>query len=1127
MRKLFTNRISSPLTKLPALCRRLAVAMLAITMSLGATQALAQQTVLKGTVRDGSGNPVTGATVTLKGTANGTATDAKGEFTLTAPVTETSVLVVSYLGSKPQEIAVGSRRQFDVSLSDSSAQIDEVVVTGFQNINKANFTGASTKVMADDVKVKGVIDVSRMLEGQVAGVSIQNVSSTFGAAPKVRIRGATSINGENKPLWVIDGVVHEDMVNISNDELTSGDPATLLGSAVAGLNPSDIESMDVLKDASAISLYGARAMNGVIVVTTKRGKIDEKPVIKYSGNFSVMLKPTYANYDIMTSDEQMSVYSELDRKGFFKMSLFNRSNWGVFGKMYKNINTWDESAGRYALENTQEAKEDFLRRYASANTDWFDVLFRHSLVQEHSLSISSGSAKSRLYGSLSFLNDQGWSVADAVQRYTANLRQDITVGRFNLGYQVVGSVRQQEAPGSLSRKTNLVEGGYDREFDINPFSYALNTSRALTPYDENGNLEYFQRNYAPFNILEELDNNRIHLNVIDFKMQAESSFKIMKGMTWDLVGAYRYVKSDREHRITEHANMANAYRAADTDVMRKNNRFLYEDPATPGMPKVIVLPYGGIYNRNEDQLSSIDLRNSINYRTSICHKHNINALVGQQIKSANRQVFSNTGYGYQYDRGGTIQLDYRIMKQMIESNFDYYRMSETRDRFAAFYAKADYDYDKRYAFTANVRYDGSNSLGKSTSARWLPTWGVSGKWNISEEPYMRKHRWLSYASLRGSYGLVATMPPAANASAIFLDKLTNRPYTEEKEGVIVLDELQNDELTWEKSYLGNIGLDLGLLDRRLEVVVDAWRRQGFDLISTIRVSGIGGDLTKLANYADMDSYGVDVSVSGSPIQNKNFKWRMSFTLGYNHNEITYAQNKPRIFDMVTANGGNLQGYPVKSLFSINYAGLDDKGVPLFINESGSVSNAVYMQSTTLDHLIYEGPVDPPYAGGFSNTFNYKGLSLNIFLTFAAGNKIRLAPAFKWTYSDLDAMSRSFHDRWLMAGDQTKIPAIVTSFERSENYDSMYPFNNYNYSTERVARGDFIRVKTLSLTYNIPPKLLQKTRVFSNISATLAGSNLFMLYQDKKLNGQDPEFYNSGGVAQPLQKQITFALSVSF
>lgn len=1087
--------------------------------------------MLKGRVTDDKQQPVAGASVVVKGTQSGTLTDAQGYFSFPAAVKPDDILSVSFLGMQPAELVVGNRTTFAFTLTEDSAQIESVVVTGFQTISKTTFTGSATKLSADDINIKGVTDVSRMLEGQAAGVAIQNVSGTFGAAPKVRVRGVTSINGENKPLWVIDGVVHEDIVSVSNDDLTSGDPTTLLGSAVAGISAGDIESIDILKDASATALYGARAMNGVVVVTTKKGR-EGAPVVNYNGNFTVQLRPTYDNYDIMNSYDQMSVYAELERKGYLNSDIVNASNSGVYGKMYKLINTYNESTGRFELENTPQAKRDFLMRYAKANTDWFKVLFRNSLTQEHSLSVSAGGAKSQTYASISYMHDSGWSIADRVDRYTANLRNNFKVARWlDLGFQLTGSLRQQKAPGSLSRKANAAAGTYDRDFDINPFSYALNTSRALTAYDENGDLEYFTRNYAPFNIVNEIENNYIDLTVADLKIQFDFTAKICKGLSWEFTAAGRYAKSDREHQITENANMAEAYRADYTSTIRSKNKFLWKDPDNPNAEAISVLPYGGFYNRSEDMLLNYDVRNSLKYSTTFGGgRHTLNAIVGQQIKYADRQKFSNTGYGYQYNEGGTTSIDYRIMRWMIESNFPYYAMSTTRDRFAAFYGNADYSFDGRYVVSATVRYDGSNALGSKASARWLPTYNFGGKWNIMNEPFIKdKVKWIDQLSLRASYGLTATMPPSANASVIFRNVNTTRPTSEEIESAIRIQALANSELTWEKAYQTNVGADVSLFRHRLNVVFDYWWRNSFDLISSIRTSGIGGQTTKTANYADMRSHGYDISVSGSPVRTKDFSWTSNFTFGFSTNKITNAKNIPNIYNLVNQTGGNIEGYPVGSLFSIVFEGIDhESGVPKFVNEKGEVNYAVYFQSNLTGHLKYEGPVDPKITGGWSNTFRYRNLSLNVFLTFQGGNKIRLDPVFSTYYSDLAAMPDKFFDRWVQPGDErfSTIGAILAPQVASE-VSSAYPFSSYNYSTANVADGGFIRLKTVSLSYSLPEQWLRRTKVFKKVTFTAAMSNICLLYADKRLNGQDPEFYNTGGVASPLARQITFALNIGF
>ncbi|MEJ0106644.1 MAG: SusC/RagA family TonB-linked outer membrane protein [Bacteroidota bacterium] len=1071
------------------------------------------------------GSPLAGVSVQNQRSHRGTVTNITGNYSIEARIGDS--IRFSYAGKLSKTVAWAGQASLNIDLAKSEGALGEVVITGFQNIDKKKFAGAAVSLKADDIKLNGVPDVSRMLEGRVAGVSIQNVSGTFGTAPKIRIRGATSINGDNKPLWVVDGVVLEDIINISNDQLSSGDPTTLLGSAVAGINSNDIESFDILKDAAATALYGARAMNGVVVITTKKGK-SGKPVVSYTGNFSSQLKPSYLDYNIMNSAQQMSVLGELERKGYLNSDILSRADYGVFGQMYNNLNA--DAYGNFPLQNTPEARKAFLLRYANSNTDWFDILFRNSLTQEHSISISTGTDKSQSFFSTSFYNDNGWTIADKVKRYTLNFRNNYNFNdKLSVGFLTVGSVRQQRVPGTLNRTSNPVSGQYDRDFDINPFSYALNTNRALTAYDENGNLEYFRRNFAPFNIINELKNNYIDLNIIDLKLQGELAYKFNKHLRYEFIGALRYVKSSQEHQITENSNMANAYRANDNATVNTNNKFLYRDPDHPDDPKVVVLPYGGFYNRNEDQLLNFDVRNSITYTNTFNGRHDINILAGQQVKYADRQNFNNTGYGYQYDNGGVPFIDYRILKQTIEANFPYYDMTKYYDRFAAFYLNAQYTLDRKYNLFGTVRYDGSNLLGSSPRARWLPTWSFGGAWNMEREKFLENIKILDYLKLRASYGITASLGPATNSAVVLRSATTNRTYPDERESVIQLINLENDDLTWEKNYQANVGIDIGLFNNRFNASIDGYSRKSFDLISRIKTSGIGGEPYKVANYADMKSTGFEFLIGGEPIKQRNFSWRTTLTFGYNKTEITNAENVPLIFDLVKPEGGNRVGYPVNSLFSLKFQGLDpSNGVPRFVDEKGTTNTAVNLQDDKIDNLVYEGPVDPPVTGGFSNTFSYKNLSLNIFITYQAGNKIRLYPAFRSAYVDLDAMPKEFLDRWEMPGDETKtnVPAISDVYFNSIlTGNGSYPYNNYNYSDVRVADGSFVRLKTVSLAYQLGSSALRKLSVFKTVSITAAITNFWLLYSDKKLKGQDPEFFNAGGVAQPIQKQATLSLKL--
>lgn len=317
--------------------------------------------------------------------------------------------------------------QISVTLQSDAEVLDEVVVTGMVKVDKRLFTGAADRLTAANIKLDGMADISRGLEGRSAGVSVQNVSGTFGTAPKIRVRGATSIYGSSKPLWVVDGVIMDDVVEVGADDLSSGDAVTLISSAIAGLNADDIESFQILKDGSATSIYGARAMAGVIVVTTKKGKVGSSK-LSYTGEFTTRMKPNYHNFNLMNSQDQMGIYKEMENKGWLNFSsVYRASNSGVYGKMYHLINEYNKTSGTFGLVNTPEARAAYLYQAEYRNTDWFDELFRNTVMMNHSISYASGTDKSSSYVSVSAMTDPGWMVQSKVQRYTANLNNSYNI----------------------------------------------------------------------------------------------------------------------------------------------------------------------------------------------------------------------------------------------------------------------------------------------------------------------------------------------------------------------------------------------------------------------------------------------------------------------------------------------------------------------------------------------------------------------------------------------------------------------------------------------------------------------------------------------------------------------------
>lgn len=1091
--------------------------------------AFAQQTKVSGVVISGEDNePVIGASVTVKGKPTiGTVTDLDGKFQLSVP-TGTKTLSVTYIGLKGQDVAV--KPTMKIVLESDAQQIEEVVVTGYQKVDRRLFTGAADKIKGEDAKMAGVADISQGLQGKSAGIQVQSVSGTFGAAPKIRVRGASSIYGNQTPLWVVDGVVLEDVVEVSADDLSSGNASTLISSAVSGLNSDDIESFQILKDASATAMYGARAMNGVIVVTTKKGR-KGTATLNYTGEFTIRARPSYNQYNIMNSKDQMSVYRDMESKGWLNPSDVSRGqNGGVYFDLYNSMYQRNED-GSFKQVNTDGAIARYLQGAEMRNTDWFQELFRPTMQNSHAVSMSAGTEKSRFYASLSYYNDPGWTKVDKVDRYTANMNASFDLSKhLTIGLNTSGSVRNQRVAGTLDRNLDPVSGQYTRDFDINPFSYALNTSRTLPLYNADGSRYFYRMNYTDFNMLNEMDNNYIDLDMTDLKFQLEINWKPIKGLEFAGLGAFRYVKSSQEHRVRESSNLAMAYRAADDATMRKANKFLFKDPDYPDAEPTVVMPKGGFLNTTNNKLLSYYFRATGNYNTLLAGKHPFNVMVGEEVKYANRESGFNNGYGFQYDRGGVPFVDYRVIKQMLLGNFDYYGMQENYDRYVAFFGTASFSYLGKYTVNATGRYDGSNRLGRSRDARWLPTWNLSGSWNVLEEEWMKKQTAISTLSLRGTYGLVATMGPASNALTVFRNQLTFRGSESDKESEIIIDQLQDSELTWEKQYECNVGFDIGVLSNRISLSTDVYFRNGFDLIGYVRTSGIGGQYTKAANYADMKSRGVEFTLNTKNIQTRDFNWSSNITFAYNHNEITNLKSKPSAMDLVKEEGGPLQGYPVRSLFSFEFLGLNEEGLPRFRNSDGTetINGIFFQESSNLSHLKYEGSVDPKVTGGFDNTLNYKNWKLGIFFTYQFGNKIRLTPSFKSQYSDLSSMPNELRNRWMMSGDEniTDIPCIPSNRQDKAITNLNYAYNAYNYSTARVASGAFIRLKELSLSYDFKGDWM-KAIGMNSLQLRMVASNLWLIYSDKKLNGQDPEFFRSGGVAMPSPRQFTLSVRTSF
>ena len=367
--------------------------------------------------------------------------------------------------------------------------------------------------------------------------------------------------------------------------------------------------------------------------------------------------------------------------------------------------------------------------------------------------------------------------------------------------------------------------------------------------------------------------------------------------------------------------------------------------------------------------------------------------------------------------------------------------------------------------------------------------------------------------------------------AIFRNSIANRYNPNDRESIVKITSLQNSELTWEKVYETNLGLELGLFRNHINLSLDVYQKNSKDLIDYVRTSGIGGEYIKLANNASMITKGIELALDTKNIKTDNFSWSTGINFAYFNQEITKLSYSPNVYNLVRELGGNVIGGQRNTLYSYDFAGLDNKGLPLFNLLNGSRSyNKIDFQAidNILSYLKKEGPVEPNITGGLSNTFRYKNWELSALITMQAGNKIRKNADYGIDYNDLSVFPKEFRNRWINGGDEqvTNIPAIPSKFTIIDQGSSTLRkvYNAYNYSTERVVDGSFVRMKNISLSYSFAKEVLDELKI-SNLTLRLQATNPFLIYADKRLNGQDPEFFRSGGVAYPISAQYTFTINL--
>ncbi|ERI64053.1 TonB-dependent receptor [Capnocytophaga sp. oral taxon 863 str. F0517] len=923
-------------------------------------------------------------------------------------------------------------------------------------------------------------------------------------------RGQTSINQEAKPLWVLNGVILQDEIDLKPEDLVSEDAKLLIASAIPGLTAESIESFRVLKDASATAVYGPRAIAGVVEVVTKKGAVGASS-FTYTNESTFRLIPTYDQYNIMNSQEQMSVIQELMQGGHYEFqNVVTQKNKGVVGKMYELFYELD-GHGNSRVLNTEAGRRAYLQEAERRNTNWFKQLFQTSVMQNHTLSFSSGNERSTYYASLSLLSDPGWQKGNKFSQYATNLNANYNLSsKVRLGLITDLSYRDQTAP---------IQDGY---------KYALNHSRTLSAKD------YYTTNYAPYNIFNEIDNAYIDTDIATLRIQGQLSWKITPKLEAALMGAIRYQSNTQKTEYKENSNSVLSYRAMPNTTVRDKNTNLYKDPNDPFALPIVALPKGGIREKRDKTSLANNLRATLSYKDTFAEGlHNIALFGGFEMDNAKNTNDMNRNYGLLYNAGNYASFSYLMFKKLQEEFRNYYTIADTENNNQAFFANASYTFNGRYTANGTLRYDASNAFGPSRYLRWMPTWNAGVKWDVTQEKFFTFLKPLSRLSLKASFGVTAVAPSVSNS----LEQLyINNPWrnSAQRELGLEIQNIANHDLTYEKNQELNIGADMGFLDDRINLSVEWFHRHSYDLIGDIVTQGTGGFTTKKGNMAQMHIRGLEIGLETTNLKTADFSWKTSFIYSRAKNEITELLTTPTIRDMIgystsaTSQGGFARaGYPLKSIFSVPFNGLNDRGLPTFLDERNqSTIGGIRFDSRNVDFLKYAGTLIPTDKGSFSNTFHYKGISLGVVLTYSYGNVVRLRKLSN-IYTDYGNLPRELNNRWQFAGDQAKtnIPVVYTTYtQQVYGYNEVIQaYNTYDYSDIRIAKGDNIRLKEISLGYTFDKDFLRETRI-RQLSVKLQATNLALLYADKRLNGDDPD-YLANGYTPISPKRLIFTLRV--
>lgn len=1067
------------------------------------------QRVITGVVveADSNNDPLPGATVSVSVPGSkaqaGAVTDYEGRFKLEVGSKVTS-FTVRYLGYQTEEVRlVDGQTHYNIQLKPNTRTVNEVVVTGYQKIDRRKLTAAVTKVDISTEKVGAVKSIDQALSGQIAGLAAVASSGAPGAPVKIRIRGTASLNGSQEPLWVLDGMPLEGTDIPSMDDLKDID--NIYQTSIAGINPADIDNITVLKDAAATAIYGARAANGVIVITTKRGR-EGQPAVTYSAKLTYSPRTNLSRLNMLTADEKVNLELELLKGNY----TYREGKGGVAQILNALGETAAYKAGGFsALSADAQNQINALR---SINTNWNEILFRPVINQEHNISLAGGSERADYYTSLGYYDEMGTVRGVSNSRFNVTLKTNYRVNKMlKLGASMFANRRKQR---SYLTDTN----GF-----TNPVYYSRLANPYFEPFAADGSYRYDtniqgrEDSSLDFNIFEEranTSNNRTDhslMLILDAELKLSSSLKLTTQFGYQQDG----YSLDR-------------YAGENTYAMRKEKLF-----ATYTYPdgKRTFLPTGGMHKQTEAHSSQWTWKAMAEYAHRFNKVHDLEVMAGTEVRRLKSSSLYSAAYGY--DARTLTTQPVLFPTEDLGRQYPLHRETFQENAYVSWFATGSYTLMARYTLGASVRWDGSDVFGVAKKYRFLPLYSVSGLWRVSNEPFLRNSsaaKWMDNLALRLSYGLQGNIDKNTSPYLIgTFNRTTVLPGN--VESVITAETAPNPNLRWEKTSNVNLGLDLSLLDNAINISADYYYRKSTDLIGTRMLPLETGFSSTIINWASMQNEGLEVALTTRNIRTKHFTWHTNLNLGFNSNRVlreTVAENS-------TYPGR--EGYPVGAIFAYRTAGLDSDGYPLFLTNDGQKVTAQQLLklnshgASTLTaeqqraQYQYMGTIDPKVSGGFINTFDYKDWQLGVNFIFNLGMKVRVQPSYSPANYDRGLnTNRDILQRWTTSNTSGTFATLMTSGTRAPEYIRYSEFNLYSMLDTWVRNNSYCRLQSLRLAYKLPKTWLSKVGI-RTASLSAEARNLFVVASNYD-NYLDPETMGNP-FAQPLAKSFVFGLNVQF